>query len=375
MTRTLEEHLSARGPKRILALDGGGIRGVLTLKILRRIEEIVGSPLSDTFDLVGGTSTGSIIASGLALGWPVERLQSLYQGLGEKIFRKAPLRFGVLRAKFPTEPLESALEQEFGDVRLGDPAFRTGLAIVAKRVDTSSPWVLHNNPAGPYFNASDGGGFPNRDYLVRQLIRASTAAPHYFDPEILRVAGDEEGTFVDGGVSPHNNPALQLLLLATLRGHGFRWPMGEDRLLIVSVGTGSWPKKGVDDLASRTAAGNAFRSLVSMMDDASALNRLLLQWMSRSPTAGRIDGEVGDLAEDFLGGQRWLTYLRYDAELDRDWIAERLPDRELTEEEIAKLRAMDRAQGMKDLTEIGRVAARDVRPEHFPPVFLNGTAR
>lgn len=374
MHRSLEEHLAAEGPKRILALDGGGIRGVISLEILRKIEEVVGSPLSDTFDLIGGTSTGSIIAAGLALGWPVERLQDLYRRLGETIFQKDPLRFGLLRAKFPKEPLERALEDEFKDIELGDSAFHTGLAIVAKRLDTNSPWVLHNNPRGPFYDSHDGHSVANRHYLVRLLIRASTAAPHYFDPEHISVTDCKKGTFVDGGVSPHNNPALQLLLLATLRGYGFRWPLGEDRLLVVSVGTGSWAKKKADDLVSRAAAGNAFRSLVSMMDNASDLNRLMLQWMSRSPTAGVIDSEIGDLSDDLLGGQAWLRYLRYDAQLEGEWFQEHLPDRELDDEEVAALRRMDSADNLERLVDVGRAAAADVRAEHFPTAFLANAA-
>ena len=85
MTRTRDQHLFDVGPKRMLALDGGGVRGILTLQYLKRVEDILRKRagndqnfrLSQYFDLIGGTSTGSIIATGLALGWTVEKLEVL----------------------------------------------------------------------------------------------------------------------------------------------------------------------------------------------------------------------------------------------------------------------------------------------------------
>jgi patatin-like phospholipase/acyl hydrolase len=87
------------------------------------------------------------------------------------------------------------------------------------------PWPLHINPKGRYFNERPkSAAIANRHFLLWQIVRASTAAPHYFEPERLQVAIDDQGryvdgAFVDGGVSPFNNPSLQLLMLATLEGY------------------------------------------------------------------------------------------------------------------------------------------------------------
>jgi len=186
---TRDQHLFGPGPKRILALDGGGIRGVLTIQILRRIETILRERqpaalraqfrLSDWFDLIGGTSTGAIIASGLAIGMSVDALDALYRRLGEAIFDESWFRLGLLRAKFSEQPLRAALKSAFGSIQLGGPELRTGLAIVTKRIDTGSPWVLHNNPRGRHYSErNDDGSAANADYLLRDLVRASTAAPH-----------------------------------------------------------------------------------------------------------------------------------------------------------------------------------------------------
>jgi hypothetical protein len=382
--RARDQHLFSPGPKRILALDGGGIRGLLSLQILRRVEDILrersgGDPgfrLADYFDLIGGTSTGAIIAAGLAIGMSVDELEALYRELGRDIFKGEILRLGLFRAKYPRKPLEQALDRAFGDMRIGDERIRTGLAVVLKRLDTRSPWVVHNNPRGRHYaERVEGTGLANRDFELRQVVRASTAAPHYFDPEKIAVAksaqgGPTEGLFVDGGVSPHNNPALQLLMLAWLEGYGFSWPVGERQLLLLSVGTGDSQAVSEPGRLGRTPdVGLAFKSLTALMDDASALNETLLQWLSASPTARPIDREIGDLAGDFLGRSGpLLTYLRYNAWLDPEWIATHTT-LELGERQLEALRSMDDPKGMDLLAEVGKAAARRVEGSDLPAEF------
>lgn len=378
--RSRDEHLFGAGPKRILALDGGGIRGALTLGYLARMEAVLAERdcanpdfrLSDYFDLIGGTSTGSIIATGLALGYSVAELTEIYRDLAAEVFEQGWFRFGVFGAKFPKEPLERALRDHFGDETLGSDRLRTGLMVMTKRIDTASPWLLHNNPRGRYYDTRPGGtGTPNRELLLRNIVRASAAAPHYFEPEVIEVAPDISGAFVDGAVSPHNNPALQLLMAATVRGFGLRWPMGRDKLMLVSVGTGM----RVDPLSAAQAVRMpalrlAAESIMSIMTDANWLGQSLLQWMSDSPTAATIDAEIGDLSGDLIGdGPALLTYLRYDTHLESDWLASTL-GLELTDAHCAEIYAMDDPANVDELTSIGAVAAAaQVVPDHFLPVF------
>jgi hypothetical protein len=110
--------------------------------------------------------------------------------------------------------LRREIEDVIGDCRLGSADLITGLCVVSKRMDTGSPWILSNNPRAPYWNtvASDAavgqkGYTGNQHYKLANLVRASTAAPFYFDPEWLPIIdGEAPGLFVDGGVTPHNNP-------------------------------------------------------------------------------------------------------------------------------------------------------------------------
>jgi hypothetical protein len=377
--RTRDEHLFGLEPKRILALDGGGIKGALTLGYLKRIEEIlrqrVGDDpafrLCDYFDLIGGTSTGSIIATGLALGFSVEKIQKLYQNLSEEVFKKPLLRLGLFSSKFPQEPLIQALTEYFGDNTLGSDDLQTGLMVMTKRLDTGSPWVFHNNPKGKYFNPGEEGGIANRDFPLREIVRASTAAPHYFEPEEIEVAQGVAGAFVDGGVSPYNNPSLQLLMLATLEGYGYQWPLGEDKLLLVSVGTGyreiRFEAKEVMDMPAIQLAA---QSVLSIMGDCDWLGQTVLQLLSRSATPWQIDREMCDLQEDVLGGgEAWITYLRYTLPYDSAWLKNKL-DIEMSEEETASLYAMDNPKNVEKLSKLGTAAAKvQVSEGHFPTKF------
>ena len=375
-TKTRDDHLFDDGPKRVLALDGGGIRGAMSLGYLSRIESILrerngNDPdfrLSDYFDLIGGTSTGSIIATGLALGFSVDKLTEIYRSLGEQVFEESFLRLGVFGSKFPKEPLVEALTTHFGDETLGSDKLRTGLMVMTKRLDTGSPWLLHNNPRGKFYGPQpDGHGVPNRDLLLRNIVRASTAAPHYFEPELLQVAPQLSGAFVDGGVSPYNNPSMQMLMLATCSGYGLNWPFGEDRLLLVSVGTGHVAMTVEAEAVMRMPAVMlAAQSMLSVMEDANWLGQAILQWMARSATGWTIDSELGDLSSDSLGGgPAMISYQRYDVALQPSWLSNTLGI-DMTEEDCADLYAMDRAENVGRLTRLGtKPRRRRSRPSTF----------
>lgn len=379
--RSRDEHLEADGrPKRILALDGGGLRGILSLAILQRIEDVLKARHGDSdefrlchyFDLIAGTSTGAIIAATLAMGWSVEDIRKKYMKLGTKVFRKSLLRQGLLRAKYDEQALIEELKAVYGaGTTLGGPELQTGLLVVTKRLDTGSPWPISNNPRGRYFAGRSSGAIGNADYPLWQVVRASTAAPSYFDPEritIAKAAGKKTvaGDFVDGGVSPFNNPALQAVMYATLQGYQVGWPSGADRLLVVSLGTGS-----ADPAVKHAsiAAQHAIGALASLMDDCAVLQEVLLQWMSQSPTARHVDRELEDLKGDALGGQPLLSYLRYNVDLTAASVQQLDPT--LTDPKvIASLSAMDAPKNMGILHRLGGLAAaRDVKAEDFPVGF------
>jgi len=376
--QTRDEHLFSDGPKRILTLDGGGIRGALTLGYLARIETILQERANDPnfrlchyFDLIAGTSTGSIIATGLALGFSVAQLEALYQSLSAEVFKKPVWRFGLFSAKFPQEPLIKALTKAFGDITLGSDALQTGLLITAKRLDTGSPWFIHNNPRGKYFAPTGGSSTPNKDFLLREIVRASTAAPHYFEPESLQVAQDIAGAFVDGGVSPYNNPALAALMVVGLQGFGLNWSFGADNLMWVSAGTGTRNLQlETSEVLDMSAVRLAGQSILSIMADCDWLTQTMMQWMSNSPTAWPIDRESGNLEQDILGDrQAMLHYLRYNVRFDPQWLKQEL-DIIIDPVQADSLFAMDQPENIEILTNLGTTAALvQVQPKHFPANF------
>ncbi|HEX9922359.1 MAG TPA: patatin, partial [Anaerolineae bacterium] len=207
--------------------------------------------------------------------------------------------------------------------------------------------------------------------LVRAVVRASAAAPHYFEPERLQIAEDVVGAFVDGGVSPYNNPAIQLLMLATLEGYGLKWPFGADKLLLVSVGTGYRDfRLKAEDVLEMPAVQLAAQSILSIMGDCDWLSQTILQWMSRSPMPWQIDSEIGDLQNDIPGtGQELISYLRYNVRIETAWIKQYL-GLELPEEEVNGLIAMDQPKNVRQLGNLGTTAAAvQIKEDHFPTVF------
>lgn len=388
---SLQDHLDNNTfPKRILALDGGGIRGALTLGYLKRIEDILRAQhnnepnfkLCDYFDLIGGTSTGSIIASCLAIGMKVDDIKKMYFDLGRKIFGEKhkwwnPFRFDeFIKAGYDEKPLEQELQNVFGDITLGSDKILTGLCVVTKRADTNSVWPLINHPKGKFFDSELGN---NKDILLWKAVRASAAAPTYFLPQVIDVGGGAPtAAFVDGGVSMANNPALQLLMVATLKGFPFHWKLGAENLLLVSVGTGM---SKLEELPANIQTHNLLKWAQEIpdmfMQDGSWHNQLILQWLSKSPTAYEIDGEVGDLKEDLLvidatNNKGLLSYLRYNMLLTEEKLKP-LMNKQYSKEQVDDLVEMSNAASRFELYDIGfKAAETQVEENHFDKHFAMG---
>ena len=367
MTKSFKEHIDPNnGTKRILSMDGGGIKGALTLGYLKKIETILRGKygdnylLSDHFDLIGGTSTGSIIAAALSIGKSVDDIVKLYMDLGGKIFGKKrdwwnPFEtLEYLKAGYDYTKLEESLKDTFGEMTLGSDQIKTGLCIVAKRADTNSTWPLINHPDGMFYKE-------NKDIPLWQAVRASSAAPTYFAPQMIDVGNGEMAAFVDGGVSMANNPALTLLMVATLEGFPYKWTMEEDKLSVVSVGTGfsifSKKRDEIEKAWLKTWAKNVPQML---MQDSSWQNQIVLQWLSKSPTAYEIDMEIGDLGNDFISGKPLIKYLRYNFPITLDTLNKLNLGRSFNEKDVESIVEMSNAENRELLYDIGTAASNDI---------------
>jgi hypothetical protein len=329
MPKTLFEHLSPdTGAKRILALDGGGVKGVFTLGMLKVLEDELRARaggasdfrLSDYYDLIGGTSTGAIIATGLALGMSVEELVTLYMALGPEVFGRSAGDGLLLQSKFESKKLRRALQGVMSTKTLGSQDLKTGLAIHAKRIDTGSAWVVTNHPLGAYYDPpGDSGIFPNKRYRLVDLVLASAAAPTFFDEVVIDVEFDEKrkpiqkGYFVDGAVGANNNPSLQLFMLALEPSYRFGWQSGADTLMMTSCGTGS-RRPSVDGEAFQglPPGFRGVHALRAMIYDTQVQGVMLMQAFSNPRKPWRINSEIGDMSGVCISGAPLLDYQRLD---------------------------------------------------------------
>jgi uncharacterized protein len=261
-------------PYRVLAIDGGGIRGIIPATVLVDLERrLAPRPLASAFDLIVGTSTGGIIALGLTVPdgerprHSAERLLDLYLSDGETIFpgggpiplpRSAWVREGT---RYSVTGLEEALDRVLGDTPL--TAALTGVVVTSYDLAYGEPVMLSSRP--------ELGDVTDVTMVV--AARATSAAPMFFKPQVV-ADGDRERMLVDGGIYA-NSPALLGYLLG-------RQAAGREDLplVLVSLGTGARPPRTPLPVAER-----------AQMRDTSALARTLLEAVA---TGG------GRLANDLL---------------------------------------------------------------------------
>jgi uncharacterized protein len=367
-------------PRKLLALDGGGIRGVLTLEVLLRMEELLAEAtgrgeefrLCDFFDYIGGTSTGAIIAAGLARGMSARQLLEFYKRAGPAMFDKAFILFRI-RNLYDSKPLSRELQQTFGaETNLLPEHLRCLLLVVTRNVTTDSPWPVSSNPLAKY-NRLDRPDC-NLRIPLWQLVRASTAAPIYFAPEVLQWDESDPSktfVFVDGGLTPYNNPAFLLARMATQRPYNLNWRTGERNLLLVSVGTGAAPQL---DAEVYSPGKNAISNLASLpgalMYGASVDQDINCRTVGRCSHGAPIDRELGDLIpRDEAGDKiplsedlgREFLYARYNVELS----SKCLNGMGLGDIDPSQVGKLDSVEHINDLSRIGRRLGEEVSLEHF----------
>jgi len=359
--------------KRILALDGGGIRGVFTLEILLRIQKLLrerlnspGLVLSDYFDFFAGTSTGAIIATCLCWGMTVENILNLYVEHGKTMFQRVPWHQPIRRffvSRYEANPLSNLLQRLFSEDGEGKvPALlhtrrlRKLLLVVVRNHTTGSAWPVTNN-RNAHWNDQN---LPdcNLNIPVWKLVRASTAAPVYFDPEEI-VLGNSRSVFVDGSITPYNNPALIAALTAVLPCYRVGWEPGLDKIRLISVGTLRFSSALPKQIRKLWLGHHVSRIPAALMQGIGWEQDYLCRCLGQCLHGEPLDAEIHDLIGNSLPGRSWFSYVRYDRTIRGD-------EAERWLKAHPKLAQLDAIHAMPVLRDIGRAYADEhVRVEHL----------
>jgi patatin-like phospholipase/acyl hydrolase len=209
---------------RALAIDGGGIRGLLPCLIGAEIEDRTGKRIADLFDFVVGTSTGSILALGAATPgedgrpkWTARDGANLYINRGHEFFDRGHFSIGAFHEKYRHQSFERALDDNWGDIRLSDAI----IDCMATSYELTRRTVHH-------FDSRMAKKDPSFDFPMKTAIRAATAAPTFFEP-VQAHSLEEHHLLIDGAVYA-NNPAM--IAFTEIQR------MGPTDMMLVSLGTG-----------------------------------------------------------------------------------------------------------------------------------------
>jgi hypothetical protein len=304
-------------------------------------------------------------------------LIDFYVSVGPEMFDK---RFLIARPRslYESGPLERKLKAVFGEgTTLRPEDLRCLLLVVTRNVTTDSPWPISSNPLAKYNHPSHPDC--NLRIPLWKIVRASTAAPIFFPPEIITwdpAVAERAFVFVDGGITPYNNPAFLLFRKATLEPYNLRWRTGESNMLLVSVGTGAAPSADDDvDSPEKNIAANLVGLPSTFMYGMLIDQDINCRAVGRCIAGAPIDRELGDLIPRDENGTaipldrdlgRSFRYARYNADLG----AVALAAEGLGDIDAARVARMDAVDQIDNLRRIGRRAAQQIDVRAFGAPFV-----
>jgi patatin-like phospholipase/acyl hydrolase len=296
----------------ILTIDGGGILGLIPAVVLAEIEARAGKLAEQLFDLAAGTSTGGIIASAVAAGIPANTVVDLYRQRGKDIFSKSlwhrlATGWGLWGPQYGAKGIERALADVFGDRKLSDCAI--DLLVPAYDIGARTPTL---------FKSAKAKASLQRDFYLRDVCRATSAAPTYFPPARIQSRTGDVGTYVDGGLYA-NNPAALAVPQARKADR-----LGE--VFMLSLGTGDINQPYLYSEAKRWGLAKWARPLIGCMfdgqSDVSAYGCAVLlgdRYVRLQPALAHEQGmdDVSEAALETLEAVARGLIAERDAELDR----------------------------------------------------------
>jgi len=265
---------------RILSIDGGGIRGIIPARILQRIEEATSKPARELFHLVAGTSTGGIIGCGLLKGKTADEMAQLYAHRGGDIFHrslwdKVTTVDGLTNPDYDAGPLEAILAEQLGDIWLSEVR---GAELLVPSYAIQLPHEQPGDglgllyPRAPYFFKTwkaqgtkiDSDDRPEElNFMLKDVARATSAAPTYFPPALIKNRAGQQFGMIDGGVFA-NNPSMTALVAS------YKLFPGAKQFMIVSLGTGSLERPIPYDQAKDWGLVHWARPILNVLFDGNA---------------------------------------------------------------------------------------------------------
>jgi hypothetical protein len=336
------------GNRVVLSLDGGGIRGIMTLQLLKKIEEIAGVPCHNLFDMVAGTSTGGIIAGLIANGMTALEVETLYVRLVKQVFAQRNIfshRY-TNPPKYTKKNFRDILRNNLGDTTIADACAQTSTDILITGKDVAAGEET-------YFTCFQDNGIYEGTYkriLLRAAIEATMSAPTYFTP-LER--------FVDGGTTTYGNPVLAAIMEAVRFGPKDKYSI--DKMTVFSLGTGCRAQFIPPNQIIEPNGLDAYFWLQWLMteasDDASDMQNFLL----RSGVFKALDFRRFQISLDHEAISKLPNVQLHDLDdIRADWL------HDLTDEELANI-PLDKVSHFPLMHAIGKAMVDFIAIEQHPP--------
>ena len=237
-------------PFRILSIDGGGLRGIIPINILQEIEKRTGKSIIDCFDLIAGTSTGGIIACLLTMPkysnkrepkYALKDIEILYDELRKKVFKRNFFKYNFqhyfFKTRYSHKAFQNLLTKEIGNTRLGDCL--KPIYIPTFDLFSYSPYIFKSVRTHPLHKKYN----QQIDYFLKDVCRATSAAPTFFLPHEIKIDRKKKLICVDGGVFL-NNPAAGALVDVLLHREIYEdishKSVESKNIYMLSIGTGRY---------------------------------------------------------------------------------------------------------------------------------------
>jgi predicted patatin/cPLA2 family phospholipase len=211
---------------KILVLDGGGSKGIYTLGVLKELENELKTPLYNHFDLIYGTSTGSIIGSLIGLGYSIDEIKELYLNIIPKIMKPSS-------AKGKSKALCKQAKEVYSNLKFD--SFKTNVGIVALNFESQNPLIFKTDIALAHgMKPSFTAGF---NKTISEAVRCSCSAYPFFKK--MKITTDQHGEIevIDGGFIANNSTLYSIVDAYKALG------LQESDLYILNVGVGNYQEK------------------------------------------------------------------------------------------------------------------------------------